>query len=204
MKLVIASSTDQQMELTESSDRVEWIHIDHPSQFADVTDADGYFDLFEHRHINYQGILKPVFINSVIDTLDDLKLPPPIIRINGWNGFLKRKTWEIAGSPDDSAMKILEFINKEVIHVNDEPGFVSGRIISMIINEAYFALADNVSSEQDVDIAMKLGTNYPKGPFEWGKEIGLHNILGLLEKLCADDERYLPCNLLKSEALKSA
>jgi 3-hydroxyacyl-CoA dehydrogenase len=43
----------------------------------------------------------------------------------------------------------------------------------MIINEAYFALEDNVSTKAETDIAMKLGTNYPYGPFEWGQLIGL-------------------------------
>lgn len=68
----------------------------------------------------------------------------------------------------------------------------------MIINEAYFTLGESVSSENEIDIAMKLGTNYPYGPFEWARLIGLRNIHSLLEKLTQEDIRYLPApRLLK-------
>ena len=48
----------------------------------------------------------------------------------------------------------------------DIPGFISARVVSMIINEAYFALEEEVSSKEEIDTAMKLGTNYPYGPFD--------------------------------------
>ena len=70
----------------------------------------------------------------------------------------------------------------------------------MIINEAFFAMEENISTENEIDIAMKLGTNYPYGPFEWCDLIGADNILALLEKLSIQDKRYLPAGLLKSEA----
>ena len=66
----------------------------------------------------------------------------------------------------------------------------------MIINEGYFAVEDNVSSKAEIDTAMKLGTNYPYGPFEWAELIGLNNILGLLQKLNLTDTRYQPSQLL--------
>ena len=91
----------------------------------------------------------------------------------------------------DAAM-ILKAIGKKYITVNDEPGFVSATVIAMIINEAFFAKAEEVSSEADIDTAMKLGTNYPYGPFEWSKKIGVKNIYALLKKLSATDGRYTP------------
>ena len=69
----------------------------------------------------------------------------------------------------------------------------------MIINEAYFALEDNVSSKAEIDTAMKLGTNYPYGPFEWASVIGTENILTLLQKLYLTDSRYKPSQLLITE-----
>ena len=75
---------------------------------------------------------------------------------------------------------VLTMINKKAVTVSDEPGFIAARIISMIINEAYFAKAENVSSEKEIDVAMKLGTNYPFGPFEWARLIGIKNIYELL------------------------
>ena len=86
--------------------------------------------------------------------------------------------------------------------VADEPGFISARVIAMIINEAYFALGDDISSKTEIDIAMKLGTNYPYGPFEWAELIGEENILSLLQKLAETDTRYQPAALLIAEANK--
>ncbi len=60
----------------------------------------------------------------------------------------------------------------------------------MIINEAFYALGDDVSTKEEIDVAMKLGTNYPFGPFEWGEKIGLQNIIELLKKLSENDKRY--------------
>ena len=82
--------------------------------------------------------------------------------------------------------------NKNIIRINAWPGFISARIIAMIINEAYYALDEKVSSKTDIDIAMKLGTNYPYGPFEWCNIIGVQQVYQLLAKLSLTDERFLP------------
>ncbi len=66
--------------------------------------------------------------------------------------------------------------------MKDEPGFVSARIVSMIINEAYFTLEAGTSTKEEIDIAMKLGTGYPFGPFEWGEMIGLSRIAGIAKE----------------------
>ena len=69
----------------------------------------------------------------------------------------------------------------------------------MIINEAFFALSESVSTKEEMDIAMKLGTNYPYGPFEWAWKIGLSNIITLLNKLSIQQSRYTPSGLLLEE-----
>jgi len=69
----------------------------------------------------------------------------------------------------------------------------------MIINEAYYALGEEVSSKAEIDTAMKLGTNYPLGPFEWGAKIGLHNIYRLLKLLSVEDDRYIVAPYLEQE-----
>jgi 3-hydroxybutyryl-CoA dehydrogenase len=89
-----------------------------------------------------------------------------------------------------AAINILNDLNWKYQICADDPGMVSARIISMIVNEAYFALQDNVSTKEEIDIAMKLGTNYPLGPFEWSKKIGLERIYFLLEKLGKKTGRY--------------
>ncbi len=79
---------------------------------------------------------------------------------------------------------------------------VTPRIICMIINEAYFAIEENVASRNDIDLAMKLGTNYPYGPFEWCDKIGIKNVYELLNavQMYTKDDRYKICELLKKEA----
>jgi len=147
------------------------------------------FDVFEN---------KPVIINEVIQTLADLNFPENFHRINAWPGFLKREIWEVVSKTPEKIKDVFNAFNRKIFFVKDEPGFVSARVISMIINEAFFALGENVSTKEEIDLAMKSGTNYPYGPFEWAEKIGVENILNLLEKLSKKEERYLPAPALKS------
>ena len=148
----------------------------------------------------YQDIQIPVFISSVALTLKEMKHPSQVVRINGWPGFLRRDIWEIAGEISQAHQKVLETLGKQMILLPDEPGFVTARVLAMIINEAYFAQETGVSSVKDIDIAMKLGTNYPYGPFDWAEKIGLNNVLELLNALSVHDKKYQPCQLLEKSA----
>ena len=89
--------------------------------------------------------------------------------------------------------------------VSYSSGNISGeeiftRIISMLINEAADAVYMGICSEEDVDKAMKLGTNYPKGLMSWGREIGLQliksNLMDLNQRYLED--RYRPSPYLNS------
>ncbi len=83
--------------------------------------------------------------------------------------------------------------------VPDGPGLVLPRILCMIINEAAFALMEGVASAEDIDTAMKLGTNYPLGPLEWADRIGLDQVLGVLDGLQAEfgEDRYRAAPVLR-------
>jgi 3-hydroxybutyryl-CoA dehydrogenase len=83
--------------------------------------------------------------------------------------------------------------------VDESPGLVLPRIICSLINEAAFAVGEGVASADTIDIAMKLGTNYPLGPIEWGKQIGFGRVVGVLEHLHAEygEERYRVAPLLR-------
>ena len=140
---------------------------------------------------------KPVFINAVVETLSELNLPISVSRLNAWPGFLKNKIWEVASNSQKDIRVIFDSINRDFIAVKDEPGLVAPRVISMIINEAYFALGEKISTKEEIDLAMKLGTNYPNGPFDWAEKIGLNNIYHLLTKLSEKDDRYIVAPLLK-------
>jgi 3-hydroxybutyryl-CoA dehydrogenase len=96
----------------------------------------------------------------------------------------------------------MNVLNRKIEWTPDIPGFISARVLSMIINEAYFSLREEISSKKDIDIAMKLGTNYPYGPFEWSKKIGLIHIYSLLAQLSKTSSRYEPAPLLIKEALQ--
>ena len=60
--------------------------------------------------------------------------------------------------------------------------YIFSRVLISIINEALWAKSEGVASEQDIDTAMKLGTNYPKGPFEWAVQVGMDKVLELLDE----------------------
>lgn len=141
----------------------------------------------------------PVFINAVSTCLKDL--PAGSIRINAWPGFLLNKEIEVCASPGSikTAEKILNALHWPHLVVPDIEGMIAPRTIAMIINEAYFALGEDVSTKVQINIAMKLGTNYPHGPFEWADKIGLSKIYRLLQRLSQTDECYMPAPLLQSE-----
>jgi 3-hydroxybutyryl-CoA dehydrogenase len=182
---------------------IEWKRAENISNFLAEKSADAYFNLQDNSaDIDYNNLNMPVFINSVTKTLSNIKTKENVIRINAWQGFLEKEIWEMAGLVSPSIATIIKTLNKKYITVDDEPGFVSARIIAMIINEAYFAKGENVSTENEIDIAMKLGTNYPYGPFEWSKIIGIGNIYGLLKKLAETDERYFPAAEMENEINK--
>ena len=184
--------------------KIDW--VDSAKKLSAYPDADAIIDLlFENNNydVSYlEGFLrKPVVVNSVNKTIDEIGLP--FIRINAWPGFLKRNIAEIScnDSSNKNAENILALLNKKIERVPDIKGFISARVVSMIINEAYFALEENVSSRDEIDIAMKLGTNYPYGPFEWAQKIGLKNIVSLLTELSLTEKRYQPSKLLMKDAL---
>jgi 3-hydroxybutyryl-CoA dehydrogenase len=95
-------------------------------------------------------------------------------------------------------------LNLKSRFVKSRVGLVTPRIICMIINEAYYTVQEGTASKEDIDLGMKLGTAYPKGPFEWTQEIGLDHVYETLDALYQDtkDERYKIASLLKTEYLK--
>ena len=88
--------------------------------------------------------------------------------------------------------------------VADRVGLVTPRVICQIINEACFTVQEGTATMQDVDLGMKLGTSYPRGPFAWANAIGVERVYAVLEAMWQDthDERYKVCPLLKRQALR--
>jgi 3-hydroxybutyryl-CoA dehydrogenase len=200
MQFIIFCNDDQWQELNISLPENECIRAINKEHFFSFKDADAFFYLMEDAaDIDFSAIVKPIFINAVSKTLAEINGAKNVFRINGWATFLQRNTWEVVGDVDENITTILSALNKKIIVVPDEVGMVAARVVAMIINEAYFALQDEVSTKNEIDIAMKLGTNYPYGPFEWATKIGIKNIYQLLKKLSDTDGRYKPAQQLINE-----
>jgi len=137
-----------------------------------------------------QCLPRPVIIHSVTATLAEIG--KPFIRLNAWQGFLQHPILEIAALPQDEPIVQAVFaqLGWKYRLVPDIAGLVSARVIAAIINEAWFTFGEGISTREEIDIAMKLGTNYPYGPFEWGDKIGLGNIRRLLATMRDTDSRY--------------
>lgn len=98
----------------------------------------------------------------------------------------------------DVARKVSEQMGKETVVVNEFPGFVTSRISVLVGNEAFYMLQEGLGSPEEIDKAIKLGLNYPMGPFELvdlvGLDARLNNTKYLHEKL---GEKYRPAPLLE-------
>lgn len=165
---------------------------------------------------------------SVLQKLDDFLAPDSVIitsclgfattelaswtrnpqRIVGFATFYplsERNVVEISGglrtseTAINTAEQTFQVLGKDAIRIKDAPGLTFPRILSLIINEAARSLEEGVASAEEIDIAMKLGVNYPKGPLRWADEIGLDEVLTVLEGLNqrTGDDRYRPAPLLK-------
>jgi len=90
-------------------------------------------------------------------------------------------------------------LGKTPVPANDFPGFISNRVLLPMINEAVYALFEDVGKAEDIDQVMKLGMNHPMGPLALADLIGLDTCLAILEVLHRGlgDDKYRPCPLLR-------
>jgi len=153
-----------------------------------------------------------LFANTVMTSLAEVSylaqrpIQCNLIGFNGLSTFFNRSILEVAileKAAGDICKDLSERIGFEFVIVEDRVGMVTPRVICMIINEAYYTTMEGTATKEDIDLAMKLGTNYPFGPFEWALNIGVENVFELLEALYEDtkDDRYRICPLLKKEYL---
>ncbi|MFM1899260.1 MAG: hypothetical protein RL577_1500 [Bacteroidota bacterium] len=203
----------------------EWqSRLDAPSSFACLQDTQEHRDChvlidldFDHhpeRLKSYAGNPNTLFLlNAVELTLEQAFAHcglsyggEKMLGINAWPICLERPELE-ASNPFSIHISTEELEScgfQSVRYCDSRVGLITPRIISMIINEAYYTVQEGTAEPQAIDTAMKLGTNYPKGPFEWLSAWGIERVYGLLNALYEDsrEERYKVAAKLKQDWLK--
>ncbi len=204
--IAVLASEDQRKEFTQKAvpDAITICWADTVKTLQLISDADIYIDLLFYndpmRTRELKKLLpKPVIINSVVDTLSETE--PQFIRINAWPTFLRRTITEVCTAKEkyETVKQVFNKLGWQYKIVPDITGMVSARIVAAIINEAYHTLGAGISSKEDIDTAMRLGTNYPYGPFEWCRQIGKASVLELLKALERKEKRFEPAPALEME-----
>lgn len=111
---------------------------------------------------------------------------------------IERRELKLSGRLVDAVERFAERATDQIGSPLEK--YIFSRVLIAIINEAAWALNDGVADQKNIDIALKLGTNYPKGPFEWAEQIGYGACGELLEALndTVNDDRFAAPELLKS------
>ena len=94
---------------------------------------------------------------------------------------------------------LAEIMGKVPVMAEDFPGFVSNRVLQVMINEGIYCLYEGVGTRESIDDIMKMCANHPMGPLELADLIGLDTVLNILNILYEGygDPKYRPCPLLK-------
>ncbi|WP_347321303.1 3-hydroxyacyl-CoA dehydrogenase [Rossellomorea sp. RS05] len=132
------------------------------------------------------------------------KRPQKVIAMHFFNPVHKMPLIEIIKGLEtdeetvEAVREVASSMGKETVIINEFPGFVTSRISALVGNEAFFMLQEGLGTPEDIDKAIKLGLNYPMGPFELGDLVGLdtrlNNLKYLHEKL---GDKYRPAPLLE-------
>lgn len=198
---------DEQLdEISERLANVDWADFDlvidlnldeNPTNLLDYADVGGLVVL--------GCAVKHSLASITRDTYSGLACR--VIGINALPTMLARPIVEVSLlDPEDKPVldKLMYELDWKFELVDDRVGMVTPRVICMIINEACFLVGEGTSDIQGVDQAMKLGTNYPMGPFEWADAMGISNVYAVLHSLGADtgEEKYKIAPLLRKQFLR--
>ncbi len=146
--------------------------------------------------------LKSCFFRQNLRAPDNL-----VVGVNVLTGFAERSVLELC-SPFYGAERarslLASYIKHPLSFTEDRIGLVSARILMMIINEAWLTMQEGTASMDDIDTGMRLGTNYPQGPFAWTQQIGAEEVVRTLDALFDDthDSRYKVAASLRQAVYK--
>ena len=194
-------------------------NIKASQDFADVADADLIIEaLAEDMEIKKEqlrkldGIAEPDAILatntsslSITELAGVTKRPDKVIGLHFFNPVPVMKLVEVisgrrtAPEVQDKAIAFCKDLGKTPVTVDEAPGFVVNRLLIPMINEAIGVYAEGIASVEEIDTAMKLGSNHPMGPLELGDFIGLDVCLAIMEVLYTEfsDSKYRPHPLLR-------
>lgn len=212
MNIAVIGSKEEFDQIRQSQEGLgEAIHIE---DLQELKDGNIVFDFTILNNLDriskYGGISNAIiFLNTVLSTLDEVVGDAKTAQCHfaGFNGLptFFKSNLEISVRREDKHVfyDCLNNLNLQYSEVIDRVGMVSSRVVAMIINEAFYTVEEGTASKSDIDSAMKLGTNYPYGPFEWAGLIGLTNLFNLMTTLFLNtgDSRYRVCDLLRKEQL---
>jgi len=102
----------------------------------------------------------------------------------------------------EAARELAAQMGKEVVVVSDSPGFVTNRVLMLMVNEAAFLVQEGVARVEEVDLIFRECFGHKMGPLETADLIGIDTILLSVEGLYESfsDSKYRPCPLLKRMA----
>lgn len=221
MKILVTGEETRVAELRSRLSEVPDLEMDFTDgdEEEDFKDYDCIFDLnFDDDPANlpvYASLRdKPVFVNAVKLSLDEViyaanaRVKCMLFGMNALPTFIGQDKWEVSIYRKFQMPGLDSVMNKLNISyspVEDRAGMVKPRVIFMLINEACFTLQEGTATIEHIDLAMKLGTNYPYGPFEWCDKIGVTSVFETLSAIYDDtrDERYKICPLLKTKYLRN-
>jgi 3-hydroxybutyryl-CoA dehydrogenase len=158
----------------------------------------------------------PIISSSITITVAEqsiwIKHPQRLIGIGALPSLLAGSLIELAPTKttnENTIAKARDFakiLSKESAIVRDCVGLVMPRILCMLVNEAHFAMMEGVAGGDDIDTAMKLGTNYPSGPLEFARKIGIRQVHAVLAALHGHfgEDRYRIAPLLQQAVFEDA
>lgn len=204
-KLTSAQSTEAAANLTPAKALADFRNVDLVIE-AIIENVDIKQKLFSEL----DGIVKPGALFgsntssiSITKIAAGTKRPTQVVGIHFMNPVPVMKLVELIRglqTSDDTyqtAKTVSEKMGKTTVLGIDRPGFVVNRILVPMINEAIFLLQEGVKPE-DIDTAMKLGTNHPMGPLTLADFVGLDTLLYILNILHKEfgEDKYRACPLL--------
>ncbi|MEL3971608.1 3-hydroxyacyl-CoA dehydrogenase [Rossellomorea oryzaecorticis] len=164
----------------------------------------GVFEVLDAHAPDYCYLATNTSTMSPTEIGSFTKRPDKVIAMHFFNPVHKMPLVEIVRgleTSDETAeviAQVARLMGKETVVINEFPGFVTSRISALVGNEAFYMLQEGLGTPEEIDKAIKLGLNYPMGPFELGDLVGLdtrlNNLKYLHEKL---GEKYRPAPLLE-------